>query len=195
MGIVFSLLAIAIATVIAAVGGLLMGRLSTQWFSGMSAINLLTEIRAALLPVLMVPALGYHLGWPEWLLMGLVVGLWQAGAVARWIARRSGEWSPALVGGIALGRSGAALITRKAAARGAVVATLGSTCLHVAAVEGLFVLMGLLPSGATSSIGAWLIASDGAIWLSAIAMLAVLVLSSEWLASRALQWKKSSKPG
>lgn len=195
MGILLSFGTMFLALMIAGTAGIFMGRLSTQWFGGRSVANLVTEVRAALLPILVLPALGYHLDWPQWLLLAAIVGLWQAGAVARWIGRRSGEWSPALVGGIALGRSGAALITRRAAARGAVIASLGSTCLQVAAVEGLLVLVGLASASPTASLGAWLLASDGAIWLFAVGALALLLVASEWASAKVLQSGERSNYG
>jgi hypothetical protein len=71
------------------------------------------------------------------LVVGIVVGLMQGVAVARWVARRSDDWSPGLRGEVALGRSRAALASARGTKRGAVIATLATTGPQVVLVEYL----------------------------------------------------------
>lgn len=130
-----------LALVLAAAFGPLLGRLATQWFSGRGLTNLLTEVRGAFLPVLMGAILKERTNWDTWVVVGAAVGFTQAIAVARWIARRNGEWSPELIGGIALGRSRAALLSAQATARGAVVGTLAVTLFQIVLLEALLSLL------------------------------------------------------
>lgn len=151
-----TLKALLVAVALSVVLGPLLGRIATQWFAGRGLSNLLTELRAALLPFLIVPLVVQGSELPPWIALGLVVGVSQSIAVSRWIARRSGEWVPALLGGIALGRSGAALLSARAQARGAVIGTLGITVVQLVALEALLAL--LFPTGGLSkSLGGSLV--------------------------------------
>ena len=181
--LLLSLLTIATAASLATGLGLLLGRAGTQWFGGRGVSNLLMDVRGALFPFLFVMLLLDTTSLTRWLAIALVVGVSQGVAVARWISRRSGEWAPALVGGIALGRSGAALLTRRAAARGAVTATLGATAVQVLSLEGLLHFIDPGPENLGSAIAG----ASGGGW-SAIGLgVGALVLVSETLASRLLQ--------
>ena len=148
-------LAVVVSALVAVTFGLALGRISTQWFGGRGISNLLTEVRGGLLPFLLIPLLESLALGPRWLTLALVVGGSQAIAVAHWIGRRSGEWSPALVGGIALGRSGAALATRRAASRGAVTATLATGVFQLVSLDGLLFL--LFPERPSAAFGQWII--------------------------------------
>lgn len=157
-----TLLSLILALILSSAVGLGLGRVATQWFGGRGLSNLLMDVRGSVLSFLVSLLLLEAYSLQHWLSLGLVVGISQAIAVCRWITRRSGEWTPALVGGIALGRSTAALVTRRAAARGAVAATLATTCLHLLTLEGAVYLFD--PEGARQSVGALIAASAGGPW-------------------------------
>ena len=74
--------AVVVATGIAALLGPLLGRLATQWFSGMGFSNRLTEVRGAFLPFILCPLLGETTDLSAWLVIGIVVGFMQAVAAA-----------------------------------------------------------------------------------------------------------------
>ncbi len=177
----------ALALFLAAGLGLALGRAATQWFGGRGFSNLLMDVRGALLPFLVAPLLVDRTKMSEWIVIGLVVGVSQAIFVSRWIARRSGEWSPALAGEIALGRSGAALVTRRAAARGAVTATLATTLVQVLTLESLLALVKQQPQA--KSVGGWIVQSSHGTWPAAALAIAIGLLVLEALAARLLKSK------
>lgn len=170
---------IAIAVAIALVVGPLLGRLAVQRFSGLGLVTALTELRGAFLPFFLVPALVQAAGMDAAYAIALVVGGAQAIAVARWTTRRSGEWSQALVGGLALGRSRAALVSAITRSRGAVLATLGTTTVQVILLE--VVLTGLEIPGSVprDSWGASLWAKTPASQALVLAVGVALVLGTE----------------
>lgn len=190
-----SLASILVAASIAALLGALLGRLATQWFSGMGFSNRLTEVRGAFLPFILCPLLSETTEFSAWLVIGIVVGFMQAVAVGRWIARRTGEWSPAILGGVALGISRAALISARATARGAVISTLALTAMHVILLEALLAALALPGLNVDGSIGALLLGGGGAETLFPLALgtgaVVATELGSSWLFQRRLGGSKS----
>jgi hypothetical protein len=172
-----------LALMIAAFFGPLLGRLATQWFTGRGFSNLLTEIRGAFLPFLLAAIVAEKTTWDIWVVVGTVVGFSQAIAVGRWTARRSGAWSPSLLGGIALGRSRAALLSAQATARGAVVGTLSLTLFQVVLLEALLSALEVPGVNPRGSIGAALLAGNVTDVAFSIAIGAGTVLATEALAS------------
>lgn len=142
-----------LALFVAVVLGLLLGRAATQWFSGRGLSNLLVEMRGAFLPFLAAPLLSEHTGLSTWVVVGIVVGLMQGVAVARWVARRNDDWAPGLRGEIALGRSRAALASALGTKRGAVTATLATTGPQVILVEYLLSALGMPTLDVSGSLG------------------------------------------
>jgi hypothetical protein len=176
---------IGLALVLAAGLGVLLGRVATQWVTGRALTNLLMDIRGAFLPFLLAPVVAETWALPPWMVVGLIIGFMQAISVSRWIARRSGEWSPALLGGIALGRSRAALVARGATARGAVVGTLAATTMRVIGLEASLAAVGLPGISPRGSIGARLYFGTGAELLLVLAVctgaIVLTELGSSWL--------------
>lgn len=168
-----------LALLIAATFGPLLGRLATQWFSGRGLTNLLTEVRGAFLPALLGAIVAERTTWDDWVVIGTVVGSTQAIAVARWIARRNGEWSPELIGGIALGRSRAALVSAQATARGAVVGTLAVTVFQVVLLEALLCALDVAGKGPRASIGAAIFSGNRADAVLLVATGTFVILGSE----------------
>ncbi len=182
-----------LAVLIAVTFGPLLGRVATQWFSGRGLSNLLTEIRGAFLPFFVAALLFDKTTWDSWVVVGSVVGLNQAIAVGRWVARRSGEWSPSLLGGIALGRSRAALLSARATARGAVVGTLSLTLFQVILLEAVLTALDVPGVNASGSVGAAIFSgSPSQAWLFVI-LGAGAILATEALASWLLQ-RRSGPP-
>lgn len=186
-----TLTATGLALIIAALIGPLLGRIATQWFSGRGLTNLLTEVRGAFMPVLLCAILAQWTTWDGWVVIGTVVGFTQAITVARWIARRSGEWSPELIGGIALGRSRAALISAQATARGAVVGTLAVTLFQVVLLEALLCALDVPGVGSRGSIGAAIFAGSRTESVFLVGAGTLVILGSEilvsWLFQQRLQ--------
>jgi hypothetical protein len=166
MALLHSLASLGVALGVALPLGALLGRAALQWFGGRGLTNVLTEVRAALLPFILVPVLRDRVALPDWLLVGGAVGLAQGLALARWMARSEGEWSPALLGGVALGRSDAAVLAERAASRGVVVATASLTLPQLVTLEGLLELAD--PAGASSGVGALLVRGSDASWLPSL---------------------------
>lgn len=186
-----TLAASGLALAIASLFGPLLGRLATQWFSGRGVSNLLTGIRGAILPVFAAAILSEKTTWDSWIVIGTVVGFSQAIAVGRWTARRSGEWSPSLLGGIALGRSRAALLSAQATARGAVVGTLALTLLQVILLESLLSALNVPGVAPRGSIGAAIFSGSPTETVLFLAVGAGLIQSTE-LATRWLFQRRSS---
>lgn len=181
-----TLLSVALALGVGALLGPLLSRLAVGWFYGRGLTNLLIETRGALLPFLAPPLLIDAAGLPPTLAVGLIVGVAQGITIARWGARRSASWSPLLLGALALGRSGAAVLTSQALSRGAIVASLATTTIQVVLVEAVVFLLALVPPG-TQTVGARL--ADGAQLATPFLLLAVVSLTFlvELLASWLLQ--------
>lgn len=133
--------------------GTLLSRVAIQWLTGARLVSGLAELRGVFLPFLVAPALAEFAGFPAWLAVGVVTGLGQASSVAHWGTRRTGEWSKALLGGLALGRSRAALVSARTLSRGAVIATLATTPLHVILLEALLTMLALPGAVPHGSIG------------------------------------------
>lgn len=184
-GLFLSLLSVALGALLAGSFGLFLGRVGTAWNSGRAFVNLLTEARGALLPFVLAPVVLSIEGMPQWCAIGLVAGMAQAVAIGRWIIRNDSDWS-ALVGGIALGQSGASLAARSAAARGAVTAALALTAVQVVALEALLAWT-QRDDVATRSLGGVIVLGGGWSALLGGLTLAALLLGLETLAARALQ--------
>lgn len=180
-----------LALLIAASCGPLLGRVATQWFSGRGVSNLLTEIRGAFLPFFVAAIVFDRTTWDSWVVVGCVVGLNQAIAVGRWVARRSGEWSPTLLGGIALGRSRAALLSAQATARGAVVGTLALTLYQVILLEAVLTAFDVPGVSANGSIGSAIFSGSRTEAVLFVTLGAGVMLASEALASWLLQRRSS----
>lgn len=173
-----SFMALAIAVSL----GLLLGRVTLEWLAGRGVTTLLVESRGGLLGVVVVPLLVAASDWPHWVVIGCFVGISRSVALARWSSTGASEWSPAIRGGLALGRSGSLLLLRAARRRGAVVASLAAIPLEVALLEGCLALVQGAP---VTGLGA-LLASDRAEgW--AVASLVLLVGAHEWSARRVLR--------
>jgi len=185
-GLFWTLLSVATACSVATMVGLLLGRWGFASNPARAIVNLLTEARGALLPFILAPML-LSLGLAEWCAIGVVAGWTQAVAVARWMLRQNSEWSPSLLGGIALGQSGASLAAESARARGAVTGTLALTVIQVVTLEAL---LAWAHDGVhvRDSLGGW-IARGGSSSLFGWLGLTVLLLAVEALASRILQGK------
>lgn len=152
-----TLFATLIATALAMTLGPVLARMAIYWLSGHGVSNLLVQARGLLLPVFGVPLLARALHLPVVVAIGVVVGISQAIAIARWGARPAGGMDPSLLGALSLGSSGAAWTARKSLARGAIVACLAGTWIEVVGVEALltcFRFSGLVPHG---SVGAELV--------------------------------------
>lgn len=152
-----TLISTLIATALAMALGPLLARMAIYWLSGHGVSNLLVQARGLLLPVFGIPLLARGLHLPVVAAIGVVVGVSQAIAIARWGARPAGGMDPGLLGTLSLGSSGAAWTARKSLARGAIVACLGGTWIEVVGVEALltcFRVSGLVPLG---SVGAELV--------------------------------------
>jgi|GEM_PF-1919698 len=188
-----TLASIAVALVGAFLLGPLLGRVATQWFAGRALSNLLTEMRGAFLPFLLAPVLLQFTAWPTWLIIGCIVATTQAISVGRWAARRSGEWSPSLIGGIALGRSRSALLSARAMARGAVVGTLATTTIQVILLEAVLAALELDGLDPGASIGASLHRGAGASTLFLVLLGGLLIVGSELLASSVFQRRGTSR--
>jgi hypothetical protein len=126
-------LSLAVALVTALVLGGLWGRLALQSATVRGFTNFMTDLRGSLLILLLAVGAVRHQVLPLWAVVALGSGLTQSVALARWTTRRSGEWAPAILGGISLGESGSRLAWRRARRRGAVAASLGLTAIHWAA--------------------------------------------------------------
>jgi hypothetical protein len=184
-----TLLALMIALTIAMALGSLLGRISHERVAGRGVSNLLTEGRGAFLPYLIAVPLMETTRWAPWIIIGLVTGFSQAIAVSRWAARREGQWSRTLLGGVALGRSLAALVSARARARGAVIGTLALTLIHVIALEMLLAALQTDPPTHALerplTIGAVLLKNMGAdtfpVMALGVACLLVAEAASSWL--------------
>ncbi len=177
-------IAIACAVVVTVLLGWFLGRLSSQFIATTSILSRLTEARGAVPTVILTPLLARALPLPAPWAIGLVVGAYQGIAVARWIRSRSGQWVPSLVGGIALGRSRAALAARRAARRGAVWVTVALCTVHVVLLEAVLSLVALVP-GASHSIGGLLV-NGGSGAAMAFAGLFVSFVAIDWAAGKLL---------
>lgn len=168
-----------LAVLLAIVFGYTLGRLAIEWPLVRGLSNFFTELRGALVSFLVAIALYRH-GWLEhWQAAGLYAGLTQAVAIARWMSRRSGEWSPAIVGGLALGRSAATLAAERARERGTVRGSITLTAVHLAIFWRLLPeLVDAPPSLTTTSTTFPLIAAVG---------LTMLLLGIETLVDRQLR--------
>jgi hypothetical protein len=124
--------------------GWALGRLARSYLTSMGLLARLTEARGAVPLIVLAPIVTRSLGVAGWLSVGLVVGLYQGVAVARWIGSRGG-WVPSIVGGLALGQSRVALAARRAAVRGAVWVTIAQTALLVVTLEAVLALFELTP--------------------------------------------------
>lgn len=142
-----------LALLLAVTLGPLLGRAATQWFSGRGLSNLLVEMRGAFLPFVVAPLLSEHTGLRAWSVVGIVVGLMQGIAVARWVARRGDDWAPGLRGEVALGRSRAALASARGTKRGAVIATLACTGPQIVLVEYLISALQMSTLDVSGSLG------------------------------------------
>ncbi len=185
-GLFWTVLSVGTAFSVALVVGLLLGRWGIASNPARAVVNLLTQARGAILPFILAPML-LSLGSSDWCAIGVAAGWSQAVAVARWMHRQNSEWSPSLLGGIALGQSGASLAAASARARGAVTGTLALTVIQVVTLEAL---LAWAHDGAQArdSLGAW-IAQGGSNSLLGWLGLTVLLLAVESLASRLLQGK------
>lgn len=187
-----SLLSIGVALVLALSLGVLFGRLATEWMTGRGLTNLFMEIRGAFLPFLLAPVVAETTGLAAWLVVGLIVGLMQAISVSRWIARRSGEWSPALLGGVALGRSRASLLASRAMARGAVVGTLAVTTVQVILLEAILAALELPQVSSRDSIGGRLYYGAGGEILLVLTVGTGMIVLTEVVAGWLLQRRPRS---
>ncbi len=142
--------------------GPLLGRFAAQWLTGQGLTSLLLEIRGAFLPFLLAPLVQHLFSLSPWAVVGVVVGLNQAISVARWITKRSGELSSAMLGQVALGRSNAALLSSTSAGRGAVVGTLAVTAVQVILLEALLTGLALPQLDLSRSVGGLLFQGAGA---------------------------------
>ncbi len=151
-----------VATFGSALLGWALGRLGAASQRGRALVNLLTEARGALGPVLLFAMIATVGTMPPWLIVGAVVACLQGVAVARWILRTDADGTT-VRGDYALGHSDRSLTTRSAAARGAVSSTIA---YGVVLVAGLTALLDRAPnvalrvndggSSASTSAGAWL---------------------------------------
>lgn len=182
-----SLATMGLALLVAVSVGTLLGRVATQWPAGRALANLLMEIRGAFLPFLVVPVIAETSGVAAWVVIGCTVGATQAISVSRWIARRTGEWSPSLLGGIALGRSRAALVTEQATARGAVIGTLAVTVTQVVLLEALMTALALKSVRVEGSAGALLYSGAKTKLLLIIVLGTGAIVATELAASWLLQ--------
>lgn len=183
----------ALALGIASLFGPLLGRLATQWFSGRGLSNLLTEVRGSFLPFLLAAIVAEKTTWDIWVVVGTVVGFTQAIAVGRWIARGNGKWSPSLLGGIALGRSRAALLSAQATASGAVVGTLALTVLQVVLVEALLAALDVALVSPRGSVGAAIFSGSRTEIVFFVALGACAILGTEALTSWLFQRRAGPK--
>lgn len=175
---------ILVALGLALVVGQLVGRFATQWLTGQGLTSLLLEIRGAFLPFLLAPLVQQIFSLSPWAVVGVVVGLNQAISVARWITKRSGELSSAMLGRVALGRSDVALLSSTSAARGAVVGTLAVTSVQVILLEALLTGLALPQLDLSHSVGGLLFQGAGASTL----LLLVLGGASIFLSELAIGW-------
>lgn len=183
----------ALALAIASLFGPLLGRLATQWFSGRGLSNLLTEVRGSFLPFLLAAILSEKTTWNIWVVIGMVVGFTQAIAVGRWIARGDGRRSRSLLGGIALGRSQAALLSAQATASGAVVGTLALTILQVVLVEALLSALDVALVSPGGSVGAAIFAGSRTEIVFFVVLGASAILGTEALTSWLFQRRAGHK--
>lgn len=182
-----SLATMGLALLLAVSLGTVLGRVATQWPAGRALANLLMEIRGTFLPFLVVPVVAEASGLPTWVVIGGTVGTTQAISVSRWIARRTGEWSPSLLGGIALGRSRSALVAEQATARGAVIGTLAVTVTQVVLLEALMAALNLRSVRVDGSLGHLLYSGARAELLLVLALGAGAMVATELAASWLLQ--------
>lgn len=176
--------------------GLLLGRVALEWLPGRGVTTLLVETRGGLLGVVVVPLWITASSAPHWVVIGCFVGMSRSIALARWTGTGASEWSPAIRGGLALGRSGALLLLRAARRRGAVVAVLASIPLEVALLEGCIRLVNQVPVSGLGAVlveGSVAVARGSAVLVEgrsvplAAMTLALLVGANEWLARRVLR--------
>ncbi len=125
--------------------GWAIGRLARSSLASRGLLARLTEARGAVPLIVLAPIVARSLGFHATFTIGLVVGLYQGIAVARWIGSRGGSWVPAIVGGLALGQSRVALAARRAAVRGAVWVTIAQSALLVMTLEAVLALFELTP--------------------------------------------------
>ncbi|MCH2111207.1 MAG: hypothetical protein MK135_17945, partial [Polyangiaceae bacterium] len=151
--------------------------------------NFLTESRAAFLPIIIAPLVLIPQLLSGWLSVALIIGSYQSIAIARWLSRRSFDWNPALRGGLALGRSAAAIQAKRAAGRGAIAATLGAVCLEVILLEASLALFGLPVKG---GIGTLLIQGDWDAAVGGLVLISLLSCGFEFLSGVLLQPKKAT---
>jgi len=144
--------------------------------------TLLVETRGGLLGLVVVPLWALASSWPDWVVIGCFVGINRSISLARWTGTGASEWSPAIRGGLALGRSGGLLLLRAARRRGAVAAVLGAVPLEVALLEGCLTLVQGAP---VRGLGALLV--EGHSVLLCTGALVLLVGAHEWSARRVLR--------
>ncbi len=180
-------LSIALALALGLLIGPLLGRLATQWFSGRGLSNLLIEVRGAFLPFLLAPILAEATHWKSWVVVGIVVGFMQGISIARWIARRTGEWSPSLMAAIALGRSRASILSSRAMARGAVIGTLATTTLQVVLLEAILSALNLPEIVPHGSVGRSLQSGTDSSFFIVLALGSLAILTTEAVSSFFLQ--------
>lgn len=177
-----TLFASVLALTLAISVGLALGRVTLEWLAGRGVTTLLVETRGGLLGVVVVPLWVMASSWPDWAVIGCYVGVSRSIALARWTGTGVSEWSPAIRGGLALGRSNALLLLRAARRRGAVVAVLASIPLEVALLEGSLALTQAEP---VAGLGALLARGHSMVW--AVCALTLLVGAHEWSARRVLR--------
>ena len=179
----------ALATCLALALGIPLGRFGTATQFGRALVAASTGIRGALLPFLLVPVFVVATGTPRWLSIALVVGLGQAAAVARWIVRPNNDWSSSIAGGVALGVSRAAQLSRESIRRGAVPGSLALVVPQTIVLEALLERVGRPSSDVAMSWGALLArGSESLVLVSglaiAVGMLFVEGLARRWLEAR-----------
>ncbi len=185
-----ALLATLIASLVAMTSAVLvgwaLGRLARGSLASMGLLARLTEARGAVPLVVLAPIVARSIGLPAAVTIGLVVGLYQGIAVARWIGSRGGSWVPAIVGGLALGQSRVALAARRAAVRGAVWVTIAQTTLLVVTLEAVLALFELAPHG--HGLGAaFALSGSPAARALAVAVTVALVLVVDFGSARLLR--------
>lgn len=181
-----TVLASVIAVCCAVIGGWALGRIASGSLASLSLLSRLTDARGAVPLLVLAPLVANGAGWSPPLTIGLCVGLYQAVAVARFIQRRGGAFTPSLLGGVSLGQSRVALAARRAAVSGAVWITVAQSTLHVITLQAALALFSLAPGG--PSLGA-AFAPGGApsARMLAVAVAILLVLGVDFGSARLLR--------
>ncbi len=176
-----------IAFLTALVLGLFLGKASSHSPAMAGLGNYLTEARVALLPIFLAAVVIGLVAWPQYIVIGLVTGLFQALAMNRWIIKRAEDWNPALLSSITLGSSATTLFGQRARSRGAVVATMATTVLQVVLLEALLEALGLSTS---ENLGQTIV--RGTLWQATLGLclVAFSLLTLEFISSLLLQRRK-----